>query len=139
MNETERNVAIMRAWYQKVWNERNQDFIDQHYATDGKAYGLGGRYVEGPTAFKAFHSALLGKFPDMQVELLQCFGDGELVAVNFRAAMPHGGRTLELRGGGICRFVDGKIVEAWNLVDFLELFEQMGIVQANSIETMLTA
>ena len=137
MNEVERNIEVIKGWYQKVWNERNSDYIDQHYAPDGKAYGLGDSYLAGPAAFKAFHEAMLRKFPDIRVELQQCFGCDDRVALHFSAKMTHQGRTVELVGGGITRLRDGKIVEAWNVIDFLALLEQMDIVPANSFQTLL--
>ena len=136
-NEVDRNVQILRDWYQKVWNEKDPSFIDQHYAADGKAYGLGAQYVEGPEPFKAWQKALVGMFPDLRIELQHCFGFEDKVAVHFRATMTYQGREVELRGGGVTRLVDGKIVEAWNLVDFLELLEQMGNVPAGLFHRVL--
>ena len=137
MNEAQRNVEIMKGWYQVVWNERNSAYIDEHYAADGKAYGLGDSYLEGPAAFKGFHQAMLTKFPDMHVELVHCIGQGDLVALEFHATMTHNGKPITLRGGGFTRLKDGKIIEAWNHVDFLELLEQMGAAPAGSLQAML--
>ena len=137
MSETERNVEIIKNWFQVVWNQKDPSYIDEHFHQDGKAYGINREALNGPTAFRAFHAAMLAKFPDIRFEVEHCFGDRDLVTPYYRAQMTYENRRVELTGGGIVRMDDGKISEAWNLVNFLELMEQMAVVPEHSFQSVL--
>lgn len=63
-----------------------------------------------------FHAATADTFPDAQVTLEDAVAERDRVATRFTWRAPQGpGLTLEAHGGAIVRFVDGQIVECWNL------------------------
>jgi hypothetical protein len=37
-------------------------------------------------------------------------------------------RAVEFTGAGICQVKNGKFVEVWNEVNFLKMFQQLGIL-----------
>ena len=57
--------AVMRQWFQEVWNERREQTIDELMAPDAKVHGLAGGVIEGPEGFKPFHRAFCGAFADL--------------------------------------------------------------------------
>lgn len=73
--------------------------------------------------------------PDLQVAVDRLIGEGELVAVHWRArgtnsvaaaGMPGTGKTLEVEGMTVFRFANGRIVEEWSLYDRLAMMTQLG-------------
>lgn len=131
------NVRVLKDWYERVWNQGDASYIDKYYSSHGKAHGLGPTTVLGPDGFRDFQQAFLSRFPDLKVRVEQCFGQGDMVAVHFVATVTHEGSAIEFRGGGVCRFAGGRIVEAWNLLDLLGLLDQMGVVPEGSFQRVL--
>jgi hypothetical protein len=62
------NAAILRRWFDEVWNQGREQTIDELFATDGIAHGLtdAAETHRGPAAFKPFWAQLRGAFPDIQ-------------------------------------------------------------------------
>ncbi|MCA9621546.1 MAG: ester cyclase [Myxococcales bacterium] len=132
----------MRRWfdggvYGAPSTEAGDAYIDEHYAKDGRAYGLGNQFVEGPAPFKAFRDAFVGAFSDLTFDMKHCFAKGDLVTLYWEASAVARatGQPLAFAGGGIVRMKNGQIVEAWNLVNFHDLLEQLGEVPEGAILT----
>lgn len=130
-SEEEKNKAIMRRWFDGgVYGAASLDdalaFVDAHYAPHGKAYGIGDQYLEGPAPFRGFVTHFLAAF-DHRFEVQHMLAEGDLVFTHWTAALTsrRTGQKAELMGGGIVRMKDGQIIEAWNLINFLELLEQL--------------
>lgn len=132
--------GFMQRFFNDVWNQPRAEAIDDLVSVDCRAHGLGHEVVHGNAAFKQFHQALRSVLKDIEIIIHDELVDGERVA--FRAVL--GGchkateRPVSIAGGGICRVVDGKIVEAWNMFDFLAMLEQIGQVPENSFLKALT-
>jgi steroid delta-isomerase-like uncharacterized protein len=78
--------------------------------------------------------AIRAAVPDLRVMVDRLIGEGDLVAVHWRArgtnsvaaaGMPGKGATMEVEGMTIFRFRDGRIVEEWSLTDRLALMNQL--------------
>jgi predicted ester cyclase len=92
----------------------------------GKKYSLEEDNLSG----KAIRTAV----PDLQVMVDHLIGEGDLVAVRWRArgtnsvaaaGMPGKGAKMEVEGMTIFRFEHGRIVEEWSLTDRLAMLEQL--------------
>lgn len=143
MNEQdtlEANKALIRRWFDEVWNKGRAETIHEMFAADGIAHGLSdepGRTMKGPDDFTPFHGIFRGAFPDMKVVVEDTIAEGDKVAarcsVRGRHTGPHLGveasnAPVEFTGMVIVRIRDGKIVEAWNNFDFLRMNKQIGIL-----------
>jgi steroid delta-isomerase-like uncharacterized protein len=73
-------------------------------------------------------------FPDLKVEVLRTVAEKDLVAVHWRgggtntvaaAGMPGKGARASVEGMTFFRFVDGRIVEEWSLIDMASLARQL--------------
>ena len=131
--------AVIREWFEQLWNQKKLDTIDRLFAADGIAHGLSGDVMRGPEGFRPFYSSFSQAFPDMHIEVLEAIVQGDLVVVRNRVTGTHGGHTLGFPATGrnttfdgvtIARVVDGKIVEGWNFYDFLSMYQQLGMTIA---------
>lgn len=127
------SAALVRRWFQEVWNERKGATIDDLFAPDAVAHGLPG-VLRGPAAFRAFQDGFLAAFPDVRVELEDVLegppdADGTVtVAARFRTHMTHhkNARPGQMTCMSFSRWRDGRCVESWDVCDFHGLRAQVG-------------
>jgi predicted ester cyclase len=136
----EQNKALLRRWFQEVWNEGKETTIDELFIPDGVAHGLSkesGKQLQGPAAFKPFWRAFRSAFPDIRVTVEELIAEGDLAVARCIVRGAHTGHGLgfapthcsvEFSGVTIIRVRDGKIVEGWNNFDFLALYQQIGLI-----------
>jgi predicted ester cyclase len=89
-SERQDNKALTRRWFEQVWNQRREATIDELFALDAVAHGLG-EPLTGPAGFKTFFHTMLGAFPDLRVELHELLGDGDLTAIRLTLYGTHRG------------------------------------------------
>ena len=134
---SEANKELMRRWFAEVWNEGRAEAIDEMFAADGVARGLGeaGAEVRGPAAFRSYFAKLRGAFPEFEVTVEDVIAEGDKVAARWSAKMMHrgddlgvaaSGRQVAVTGMSFIRIKDGRIVEGWNNWDVHALMEQIG-------------
>ena len=135
------NVALVRRWFEEVWNRGRADAIDEMFDEEGVAHGLtdeGGAELRGPAHFRVFHQRFREAFPGVEVVVDDAISDGEKVAARCTVRARHEGDTLgfratrrpvEFTGMTFARVRGGKIVEAWNNFDFMSMFEQLGVLR----------
>lgn len=130
--------AILREWFEEVWNHRRAEVIDRLMAADAKVHGLVGGPIVGAAGFKPFHKAFCDAFHDFKIEVVQSLVDGDRAAVVCHVTGRHDGdgigkataRPVDFWGTTVARVKDGKIVEGWNAFDFLTMYQQIGWVKS---------
>ena len=139
-NTQEANKALIRRWFEEVWNQGRVEAIAEMFAADGVAHGLSdepAKTMKGPADFAPFHGMFRGAFPDIEVVVEDTIAEGDLVAARCSVRGKHTGDHLgvaasnapvQFTGMTIVRIKDGKIVEAWNNFDFLAMNKQIGII-----------
>ena len=134
------NKALVRRWFQEVWNEGRSSAIDEMLAADGVVHGLDAD-LHGPADFKPFHEAYRNAFPDVTIRIDEIVAEGDVVAVRWSASGTHRGdglgfaatdKQVHFTGMGFARVRGGKIVEGWNNLDQLGMFQQLGVVSLPS-------
>ena len=138
-NTQEANKALMRRWFDEVWNKGRAEAIGEMFAADGVAHGLSnepGITMKGPSDFMPFHALFRGAFPNIDVAVEDVIAEGDMVAVRCAVRGKHTGDHLGIAASNapvhftgmvFARIKDGKIVEAWNNFDFLAMNRQIGI------------
>ena len=127
MSET--NKAVVRRWFDEVWNQGREATISELFPVSGVARGLGESEtdVHGPDQFRVFAANLRGSLPDLHIDIEDILSEGDRVAVRIRLEGTHiGGGRVSVQGIIIARIVDGQIVEAWNSYDQLGFLRQIG-------------
>jgi len=104
--------------------------------------GAGFQDLHGAQAFIDLWGTFPAAFPDLTFEVQQIVvGDDDFAAVrglqrgthlgNFLGMVPPTGKRVTWTGTAIFRFnADGKIVERWQDLDNLSLFQQLGVIPA---------
>ena len=132
-------AAVMRRWFDEVWNQGREATIDELFAPDAIAYGLVGGDIAGPEAFRPIFHTFRGAFPDIHISVLRTVTEGDLVAVHVHVTGTHTGeslgiaptgRAVSFEGMTIGRIVEGQFREGWNSFDFLTMYQQLGVVAA---------
>ena len=135
---SEDNKALLRRWFDEVWNKGRADAIEEMFDEDGIAHGLSddpANPIRGPQNFKPFHTTFREAFPNMVIVIEDMIAEGDKVAARCSVRGRHEGDFLEkaatqspveFTGIAIVRIADGKIVEAWNNFDFMTMYKQTG-------------
>ena len=139
--ESSDNVALVRRWFEEVWNKGRAEAIDELFDEEGLAHGLAdetGAPLRGPANFRVFHSRFREAFPGVEVIVDDAISEGDRVAARCTVRGRHEGGTLgfaatqravEFTGMTFARVRGGKIVEAWNNFDFMSMFQQLGALR----------
>ncbi len=138
--QLEDNKALLRRWFDEVWNQGRSESIDELFAAEGVAHGLSGddeKPMRGAGGFKPFHQVFRGAFPDIEVIVEDMIAEGDKVVARCTVRGKHAGDHLGIAatnapvsfdGIAIVRIADGKIVEAWNNFDFKKMNKQVGLL-----------
>ncbi len=130
--------AVVRRWFEEVWNKRRESAIDEMMPADAITHGLGPQPLRGNTAFKPFFHSFSQAFTDLKVDVLRTVTQGDIVATHIHATGRHSGpgmgtptnKVVAFDGMIIARVRGEQIVEGWNCIDFLTMYQQMGWVAA---------
>ncbi len=137
---SEENKALLRRWFEEVWNKGRAAAIDEMLDQNGIAHGLSddsSNPIKGPSEFRPFHSLFRDAFPNMMIVIEDMVAEGDKVAARCSVRAKHEGDFLgraatqapvEFTGMTIVRIYNGKIVEAWNNFDFTTLHKQVGLL-----------
>ena len=137
-NTLEENKALIRRWFEEVWNKGRADAIGEMLAEDAVVNGLSedaAKPLRGPAGFLPFHAQFREAFPGIEVVVEDTIAEGDLVAARCSVRGKHVGDSLgfkatqataEFDGIAIVRVKDGKFVEAWNNFDFMRMYKQLG-------------
>ena len=136
---SEANKAIIRRWFDEVWNEGRSEVIEELFDEYGIAHGLSddpANPIKGPQDFRPFYELFRQAFPNMHIVIEDTVAEGDRVAARCSVRGKHEGdfmgkaatqSPIEFTGITIVRIENGKIVEAWNNFDFLKLYQQCGL------------
>ena len=137
---SEENKALVRRWFEEVWNKGNAEAIDEMFDENGIAHGLSddpSTPLKGPQNFRPFHTSFRNAFPNMTVVIDDLIAEGDKVAARCSVRGKHEGELMgraatqapvEFTGITVVRIYNGKIVEAWNNFDFMTMYKQTGLL-----------
>ena len=135
---TEGNKAILRRGYEEIHNKGNLAAIDELVASDYVEHSPGAPGLPpGLEGVKQTFTMFRTAFPDFHVTVEDMVAEGDKVVARLTMSGTHKGEFAGIGPTGkqitvavidIMRFVGGKAVEHWNIVDNLEIMQQLGVV-----------
>ncbi|HEX6984511.1 MAG TPA: ester cyclase [Planctomycetaceae bacterium] len=133
LSTEQRNVAVVRGYFEVVWNGRRPDRIGEFAHPDGVAYQTCGVLVGREKVREVLVERMLEAFPDLRVDVEAVLAVGDQAVVRWRLSATHLGEGLGMRPTGtrvglvgmtwlVLR--DGKISRGWDCWDHGGLLER---------------
>lgn len=121
--------TLLYRWFDEVWNKGDESAIDKFLAHDTRAHGIvAADQPGGAEGFKVFFRAFRDQFHDIRVDVKEVIGQDDMESARTDVSATHvlSGRPVKFTGMCMARIADGKIAEAWNNYDFLDMHLQTG-------------
>lgn len=132
----EENKALVRRFYEEVWNHGHLAVTSLVFADDYVRHDLRPtQALPGPAGQAKIAGDFRAAFPDLRMRIDLLIGEGDLVAARWTTegtnTGPWGGRKptglrAQFSGVNLFRIEGGKVVELWNHRDDLGLMQQIG-------------
>jgi steroid delta-isomerase-like uncharacterized protein len=128
------NIAIVRRFYDEVFNEKNLDLADALIAPTFKNHAAPPDMQDGPEGIKALVNLLYEIFPDDRHDIEDIFAAGDRVAVRslhhgtqrgVYFGLPASGKHVSQEEMHIIRMEGGRLAEHWGVRDDLGFRQQM--------------
>jgi len=135
---TEDNKALVRRFYEEVFNQRNLALVDHLFSTT-HVFHNPPTTLHGTEEFKQLLSVYITAFPDARFTVEDAIAEGERVAsrYTFRGThqgelmgIPPTGKSVTVTGMIINRIVNGQSEEGWLNFDALGMLQQLGVIPA---------
>ncbi|MBZ5525179.1 MAG: ester cyclase [Acidobacteriia bacterium] len=135
MSRQENIDAVQSA--QLRFRVRDLDGYLQLYSSSVMHHGFSSRIRPGIPGLRDHYTSLLNAFPDMQIEINDVIADGDKVVHRFKfngthkgdfLGVPATGKRVSAPGVHIYLFLDGKVVEVWQVLDTFKFLSQVGAV-----------
>ena len=122
---TEENKAIVRRFFEEIWNSGDMTVVDEIWA------------VRDPEQYKIHVTELRTATPDLHFTIEDEIAEGDKVVVRYTVRATHKGEYLgqaptgkpfTMTGIHIFRIARGKLAEMWFEMDRLGFMQQIGVV-----------
>ena len=137
MTDSQTDGRTLAARYLKGLNDHDPDAVDGFVAVD---YINHNAFVaDGREANRAWWSTFFTAFPDIKATMDDLVVAGDRVVGRFTYRGTHGGplygvpptgNPIEMRSIDIWRTENGEFAEHWDELNYLELFQQIGVLPA---------
>jgi steroid delta-isomerase-like uncharacterized protein len=135
------NKAVVRSYYEEVFNERNVDLIDQLSVEDYVEHDPFPGQGNGRSDLKARVRLILDSMNPLRFEIEDIVAEGDRVVVRWSQTgtqsgnfmgIPPSGRNFTFAGIDVHRLRDGRMAEHWHVIDLFGLLQQLGAIPAPS-------
>lgn len=132
-DDTERNKAVIRTFVEAI-NTKNYDLFGTVFADDATITFSGATMACGPAAASELAAGWSAIFPDWHIDLLDLVGEDDKVVARMPWTgtqqgpvldLPATGRSVEVDEMILFRFVDGHVVQAWEIWDEATMRRQL--------------
>jgi len=133
----ETNKAIVRRYFEQVFNEKRPDLAEEFLAESIELHGSG--LAPGLEVVRQWLTTFAASFPDGRTMAEDVVAEGNRVVarITFKGThhgelqgIPATGKTVNVPGITIFRMDNGKIAEGWMVNDNLGLMQQLGVIPA---------
>jgi steroid delta-isomerase-like uncharacterized protein len=133
---TEQNKANQLRVWEEAFNRGEMAVIDEFFAPDYVFRSPLGMEAKGPESFKQMVAGMRSALPDLHVTVDDILADGDKVVTRFAftgtfngelMGIAPTGKKLNVTGMLISRWRNGREVQAWESLDTLAFYQQLGI------------
>lgn len=121
------NAALMRRYYDEVFNRRNLGFLRAHLHPEVVGHGPGADdVVHGAEEVVAFSAYVYEVYDDYRLTVDDVVAEGDRVVVRGSVTALHRptGRRVRFFGITIYRLEDGRVREYWRAYDRHDLYDR---------------
>ena len=132
----EENMVNQRRVFEEGFNQKNLEVIDEFFAPSYSFKSPLGMDIKGAEGFKEILAIMQVAIPDLHVKIDDMLAADDKVATRFTMTgtftgemmgISPTGKSMSVSGIVITRWEDGKEVEAWESIDTLAYYQQLGI------------
>jgi steroid delta-isomerase-like uncharacterized protein len=133
-DRAERNKAVARDFFERIWNQGDESAIDQYIPLNAK--GNDPDFGSGREGFKDQWRKWRVGFPDLHFEIVDLVAEGDKVLTRWiltgthqgeYLGLPATGKTIRVEGMSLDRIEDGLVAEGFDGWDALALRRQLGL------------
>lgn len=131
---------LTRAWFDNVWNKKDTSFIYKHMSRSSSFHGLP-KSAQTPEGFVKFQQVTLDTIKGLHVTILdsvesdnKVIGIGRVTGIYFENKQP-----VDFNFAYMAIVENDKIVEALNIIDFVEFLSQCGRFSYDPVKHALAA
>ena len=134
MTTTEANKALVRRYYEEMWNRWDLSLAEALLAPDVRFRGSLGTEGRGVRDFRRYARSVWLAFPDFHNEVNELIAEYDRVAARLTYTGTHrgelmgvapSGRAVRYDGAALFRIADGRIAKLWVAADRLTVLEQI--------------
>jgi predicted ester cyclase len=136
---SEENKVIVRRAFEEVWNQGNLDILGEIFSASFVSHHPRNRDedIHGIDAYKNWVLKIRGVCPDLKLDVVNLFSEGNEVMSHLKGQVTYRGRVGNLDPTGkqitstvtaIIRLADNKIAECWIIADSLGIMQQVGVL-----------
>jgi steroid delta-isomerase-like uncharacterized protein len=135
---SEENKALVRRFFEEVWNKGNMSVIDEIIDSDFVQHDPAEpEEMRGPEGVRQFVQTNRSAFPDFRITVEDQVAEGDKVVNRFRISGTHQGELegiaptgnqVDITGISIDRIEGDKYVETWVNYDALGMMQQIGAI-----------
>ena len=127
---------IIRRWFEEAINQGNLSVLDE-FAHPDYVYRSPSEEIRGIEGLKGLISAFRTAFPDLNAKLDDLVIEGDKAVSCFTITGTHKaelmgiaatGKQVKFNGMALSRFEGGKVIEDWEIMDQLSMFQQLDVV-----------
>jgi steroid delta-isomerase-like uncharacterized protein len=135
---SEANAALIRRFYEELWNRWDLALVDEIIAPDLRFRGSRGVTIEGRDAFVRYVERTRAAFPDWHNRIDELIAAGERVVARLTwkgthrgefLGIPPSGRRVSYVGAAFFHIQAGEIREGWVVGDTQELWRALGVLR----------
>ena len=138
----EANKELVRKYFEGFWQGRDTAVADRYLAEDVLFHDLVDNPFGAPmgaAGVKQVASIFWNAAPDLEMTLDDVIAEDDKVVIRYTNKLTHTGelaglppthREANFPGIAIVRVADGKIVEGWQVMDFVTAYQQLGVIPA---------
>jgi steroid delta-isomerase-like uncharacterized protein len=136
---TEENKALVRRFYEEVFNQKNTTAIGELFDPNLVDHSLPPGLPEGIEGARQLFSMFQEAFPDLHFTVEDIIAEGDKVVARLTVqgtqqgalmGIPPTGKRVAITATDIVRIAGGKIVDIWANFDQLGMLQQLGVVPA---------
>ncbi|MEO0734074.1 MAG: nuclear transport factor 2 family protein [Bacteroidota bacterium] len=130
-------VAAYTELWDQVMNEGQLDLLNGQVLAEDITLVLQPENLTGIEACRAYYSAFLTGFSDIEFSVIDAFSVGDKLTKHWRfrgkhtadfAGIPPTGRSLDITGTSMVYYKNGKIAQEENFMDNYSFFLQLGVL-----------